>query len=560
MEQQAQRQPLFCVFDDLQWPSRRSSRRRVGCRAVAGRADPVALHRAAGAARAAPVLGGGMWNATTVLLEPLDAAETEQLVAHLAASSRSWPHRSHRAADGNPLFLEEMLALVRASPDGRVEVPPTIQALLAARLDQAALRAAVLERGSVEGQLFHRGAVEALANGEPQTERLLALVRKQLGATGPGAASARGRLPIPASPDPRRRLRRPTEERPRRPAPPLRRLARNSRPGPHRARGNPRLPPRAGGPPPRRPRPARRAARRRSVEAPRPHPGDARAGARIGEQRSHCSGAQSLSARTRMSTSWSTSHRASTTRTPRRRSSTAPPSARTQTATRSAPHSPARWRRDAGTRQRVLGRRAGAARLGRTAVTRGGWRPRGTRRDLVPRSPPASTTPAPIWSRWSTPPGTGTPGTPRSPGSTRRRLWTLPLALVHGPRPAGDALAKLDALYPHPWTNLNRAALLAMSDRIEQARTVAGAAEDHLRAAARRRGRARAFPGRHGRTNRRRRRSRRRTIRPRRRPRRRARRDGVLLDLCPSARSRPMRARPLRRSRTPRQSGTRARP
>jgi tetratricopeptide (TPR) repeat protein len=74
-----------------------------------------------------------------------------------------------------------MLALVRNSADGRVEVPPTIQALLAARLDQLdAAERAMLERGSVEGPVFHRGAVEALADGEPQAERLLALVRKQL--------------------------------------------------------------------------------------------------------------------------------------------------------------------------------------------------------------------------------------------------------------------------------------------------------------------------------------------------------------------------------------------
>jgi len=66
-------------------------------------------------------------------------------------------------------------------------------------------------------------------------------------------------------------------------------------------------------------------------------------------------------------------------------------------------------------------------------------------------------------------------------GQHQTSLWMLPLALVHGPRPAGEALAKLDALYPHPWTNLNRAALLAMSNRIEEARTVDGIAEDHLR-------------------------------------------------------------------------------
>jgi predicted ATPase len=61
-----------------------------------------------------------------------------------------------------------MFALVRDSPDGRVDVPSTIRALLAARLDQLdPAERAVLERGSVEGEVFHRGAVEALADGKP---------------------------------------------------------------------------------------------------------------------------------------------------------------------------------------------------------------------------------------------------------------------------------------------------------------------------------------------------------------------------------------------------------
>jgi predicted ATPase len=85
------------------------------------------------------------------------------------------------AAEGNPLFLEEMLALVRTSGAAKISVPPTIQALLAARLDQLdPADRAVLERGSVEGHVFHQGAVQALADGEPQTPRLLALMRKQL--------------------------------------------------------------------------------------------------------------------------------------------------------------------------------------------------------------------------------------------------------------------------------------------------------------------------------------------------------------------------------------------
>ena len=61
-------------------------------------------------------------------------------------------------------------------------MPPTIQALLAARLDQLEpSERGVLERGSIEGRVFHRGAVRALAPEEPQaTELLTSLVRKEL--------------------------------------------------------------------------------------------------------------------------------------------------------------------------------------------------------------------------------------------------------------------------------------------------------------------------------------------------------------------------------------------
>ena len=85
------------------------------------------------------------------------------------------------AAGGNPLFVEEMVAMVPEG-GGDVAVPPTIQALLAARLDQLdPAERGVLERGAVEGQVFHRGAVAALAPEERQVDgNLITLVRKDL--------------------------------------------------------------------------------------------------------------------------------------------------------------------------------------------------------------------------------------------------------------------------------------------------------------------------------------------------------------------------------------------
>src|SRR5439155_23083731 len=105
---------------------------------------------------------------------PLAPKETERLVDSLATLDDALRSRIQEAAEGNPLFVEEMVALVRDSGDGEVTVPPTIQALLAARLDQLEPHEReVLQCGSVEGRVFHRGAVQTLAPEEPQlTARL----------------------------------------------------------------------------------------------------------------------------------------------------------------------------------------------------------------------------------------------------------------------------------------------------------------------------------------------------------------------------------------------------
>jgi tetratricopeptide (TPR) repeat protein len=181
LEAEASARPLVVVFDDLQW------------------GEPTFLdlvEHVADWSRDAPILllclarpdllerrpgwGGGKLNATTVLLEPLTGAETDRLIDELlggAALDEAVRGRIHAAAEGNPLFVEQMLAMLQESP-GEVAVPATIQALLAARLDQLPARErAALERGAVEGQVFHRGAVVAL---DGDAESLPPLVRKEL--------------------------------------------------------------------------------------------------------------------------------------------------------------------------------------------------------------------------------------------------------------------------------------------------------------------------------------------------------------------------------------------
>jgi class 3 adenylate cyclase len=183
LEQEAQTQPLVCVFDDLHWAEETlldlvehvADLSRDAPILLLGMARPELLERR-------PSWAGGKWNATTVLLEPLDASETEQLLSKLGGLPDELHERIVQVAEGNPLFLEEMLALVRDSGGSGVEVPPTIQALLAARLDQLdPAERSVLEHGAVEGRIFHRGAVAALTDGDGEVDRrLIALVRKEL--------------------------------------------------------------------------------------------------------------------------------------------------------------------------------------------------------------------------------------------------------------------------------------------------------------------------------------------------------------------------------------------
>jgi class 3 adenylate cyclase len=183
LEQEAQEQPLVCLLDDLHWGEETlldlvehiADLSRDAPLLLLCMARPELLERR-------PSWGGGKLNATTVLLEPLDAAETERLITELGGVDEDLRERILQVAEGNPLFLEEVLGLVRDSGGAEVEVPPTIQALLAARLDQLdPAERSVLERGSVEGRIFHRGAVAALDDGDGSVDqRLIALVRKEL--------------------------------------------------------------------------------------------------------------------------------------------------------------------------------------------------------------------------------------------------------------------------------------------------------------------------------------------------------------------------------------------
>jgi class 3 adenylate cyclase len=145
-----------------------------------------------------PDWAGGKLNATTLLLEPLSEVEGDELLRGLLGPDLpdAVADRILAAAEGNPLFAEELVGMLvddghLRRVDGRVEVaaaierldlPPTIQALLTARLDRLSSgERSLVERASIEGQVFHLGALAALGAEVaeiPATVRTLA--RKQL--------------------------------------------------------------------------------------------------------------------------------------------------------------------------------------------------------------------------------------------------------------------------------------------------------------------------------------------------------------------------------------------
>ena len=170
LEEQA---PLVVVFDDIQWGDE-TFLDLVESIGLLSAAVPLLLLCMA---RPELVERRPTWPAT-LRLEPLPREQADELIGD--AVSGELRERIAHAAGGNPLFISEMLAM--AADNQEVEVPPTLKALLAARLDQlVAAERRVLERGSVEGEIFHRGSVQALAPEETQvTIRLAALVRHQL--------------------------------------------------------------------------------------------------------------------------------------------------------------------------------------------------------------------------------------------------------------------------------------------------------------------------------------------------------------------------------------------
>jgi class 3 adenylate cyclase/tetratricopeptide (TPR) repeat protein len=134
-----------------------------------------------------PAWSGGKRNATTLSLSPLSAEETAQLLAALLERSvlpAETQQELLERAGGNPLYAEQFVRMMRErEADGDVQIPETVQALIAARLDTLGPeRKALLQDAAVVGKVFWAGAVADIGDAEESAVRdgLHDLVRRDL--------------------------------------------------------------------------------------------------------------------------------------------------------------------------------------------------------------------------------------------------------------------------------------------------------------------------------------------------------------------------------------------
>ena len=181
LETMSIRQPLVVILDDTHWAEepmldivdavvdRFHGRLLLLCLA-----RPELLDRR-------PTWAAGKPRSVTTTLPPLGPMDTRHLAeALLADAPVSVIDRVCETAEGNPLFLEQLTAMLidrgslvegrwRGADDDEVEIPPTVHALLAARVDDLdpPVRT-LLEHASVEGRRFRVAAVRALAHDLPE--------------------------------------------------------------------------------------------------------------------------------------------------------------------------------------------------------------------------------------------------------------------------------------------------------------------------------------------------------------------------------------------------------
>ncbi len=179
----AAEQPAVFVFEDLHWADTgtldllevlASRVRDVPLLFIALARPDLLLAR--------PGWGGGLPGYTTLSLEALGTDDALELAKLLIGAKGADTTRVVDTAEGNPLFIEELVASVLERGAGPGALPTTIRELVSARLDALpAQERTVLLDAAVIGKTFWRGAIERLQpNGTDVLDGLDSLEARDL--------------------------------------------------------------------------------------------------------------------------------------------------------------------------------------------------------------------------------------------------------------------------------------------------------------------------------------------------------------------------------------------
>jgi class 3 adenylate cyclase/tetratricopeptide (TPR) repeat protein len=187
VEELASRQPLLLVFEDIHWADASqldlleslASRIRDVPVMFLALARPELLD-------SRPTWGAGLMSHTTMQLHPLSSDEARTLAGHLLPMLSELQGAADRVvitAEGNPLFIEELVtSLAERVDDAIEELPTNVRSTIAARLDTlpAAARGALLD-AAVIGKVFWRGALQALdaTRSAPELEDALDMLESR---------------------------------------------------------------------------------------------------------------------------------------------------------------------------------------------------------------------------------------------------------------------------------------------------------------------------------------------------------------------------------------------
>jgi len=187
----ARRRPQLVIIEDVHWAD--DGLLRTLSLLAAGLAGSPALILMSSRVDGDPIDAAWRGRArdallATINLRPLSGNDAANLAHQLSAESEDYVQRCVERAEGNPLFLEQLLRSRATDQDGHL--PPSVHGVVLARLDrlaQADRRA--IETAAILGQRFDLGDLRALAGdhsyecGELARRHLVRLDGAQVGFT-----------------------------------------------------------------------------------------------------------------------------------------------------------------------------------------------------------------------------------------------------------------------------------------------------------------------------------------------------------------------------------------